>query len=127
VDEIQIWTDVDGMLTADPRIVPQPASCRSCRSRKRRSWRISAPGAAPEHDPAGSGEEHPGADSQLAAAENSGTLITAEGRPAEGQLTAGVQAGRDGDRHPTTRMLMAHGFLRRLFGCSSGSRQRLTW
>ena len=23
-DEIQIWTDVDGMLTADPRIVPQP-------------------------------------------------------------------------------------------------------
>src|SRR5262249_32418355 len=24
VDEIQIWTDVDGMLTADPRIVPQP-------------------------------------------------------------------------------------------------------
>src|ERR687888_2482648 len=24
VDEIQIWTDVYGMLTADPRIVPQP-------------------------------------------------------------------------------------------------------
>ena len=24
VDEIQIWTDVDGMLTADPRIVSQP-------------------------------------------------------------------------------------------------------
>ena len=24
VDEIQIWTDVDGMLTADPRVVPQP-------------------------------------------------------------------------------------------------------
>ena len=22
--EIQIWTDVDGMLTADPRIIPQP-------------------------------------------------------------------------------------------------------
>ena len=24
VDEIQIWTDVDGMMTADPRVVPQP-------------------------------------------------------------------------------------------------------
>src|SRR6185312_13388283 len=24
VDEIQIWTDVDGMLTADPRVVAQP-------------------------------------------------------------------------------------------------------
>ena len=24
VDEIQIWTDVDGMLTADPRVVPTP-------------------------------------------------------------------------------------------------------
>ena len=24
VSEIQIWTDVDGMLTADPRVVPQP-------------------------------------------------------------------------------------------------------
>jgi aspartate kinase len=23
-DEIQIWTDVDGMLTADPRVVPEP-------------------------------------------------------------------------------------------------------
>ena len=24
VDEIQIWTDVDGMLTADPRVVAEP-------------------------------------------------------------------------------------------------------
>ena len=26
VDEIQIWTDVDGVLTADPRIVPNARS-----------------------------------------------------------------------------------------------------
>src|SRR5207248_3214172 len=28
VDEIQIWTDVDGMLTADPRVIAQPKLVR---------------------------------------------------------------------------------------------------
>ena len=48
--------------------------------------------------------------------ENSGTLITAEGRPAEGQLTA-LACKRDVTviDITSTRMLMAHGFLRRLF------------
>ena len=42
--EIQIWTDVDGMLTADPRIVARSASsCRTCRSPRPRSWPTSAP------------------------------------------------------------------------------------
>jgi aspartate kinase len=41
--EIQIWTDVDGMLTADPRVVAAARSCRGCRSRRRPSWRTSAP------------------------------------------------------------------------------------
>ena len=41
--EIQIWTDVDGMLTADPRIVARrAASCRIFRSPKPPSWRTSA-------------------------------------------------------------------------------------
>ena len=43
VDEIQIWTDVDGMLTADPAgRASRRASCRSCRSPRRPSWRTSA-------------------------------------------------------------------------------------
>ena len=48
--------------------------------------------------------------------ENPGTLITADGRPAEGQLTA-IACKRDVTVIDITssRMLMAHGFLRRLF------------
>ena len=42
--EIQIWTDVDGMLTADPRVIAEPRLVpRSCRSPRPRSSRISAP------------------------------------------------------------------------------------
>ena len=52
--EIQIWTDVDGMLTADPRVVPSPrvvpqlVVCRSVRARLLRRQ-----GAPPEHDSPG--------------------------------------------------------------------------
>ena len=69
VDEIQIWTDVDGMLTADPRVVP--AAARRAAAVVRRSVGagvLRREGAAPEHDSAGGREEHPGADPQLAAA-----------------------------------------------------------
>ena len=41
--EIQIWTDVDGMLTADPRVVTSPRLVASSRLRRRPSWRTSAP------------------------------------------------------------------------------------
>jgi aspartate kinase len=42
-EDIQIWTDVDGILTADPSVVPEAKKSKSCRSTKRRNWRISAP------------------------------------------------------------------------------------
>ena len=53
-DEIQIWTDVDGMLTADPRIFPEPqlvpqlSFARGGRARVLRSE-----GAPSQDDPAG--------------------------------------------------------------------------
>jgi aspartate kinase len=46
-DEIQIWTDVDGMLTADPRVVANPRSFRNCRSPRRRARLLRREGPAP--------------------------------------------------------------------------------
>ena len=65
--EIQIWTDVDGMLTADPtyrREAAPGAAAVVCRGRRARVLRCE--GAASQHHPAGSGAGHPGAHSEFA-------------------------------------------------------------
>ncbi|HUU33677.1 MAG TPA: aspartate kinase [Vicinamibacterales bacterium] len=116
-DEIQIWTDVDGMLTADPRIVPAP----------RVVPHISFAEAS-ELAYFGAKVLHPATIQPAVArnipvrilnskrAEAPGTLITAERPPSAATLTALASK-----KHVTvvditsTRMLMAHGFLRRLF------------
>jgi aspartate kinase len=116
VDEIQIWTDVDGMLTADPRVVAHP----------RVVPHISFAEAS-ELAYFGAKVLHPATIQPAVAraipvrilnskrAEAPGTLITAE-RPPSAGLTALASK-----KHVTvvditsTRMLMAHGFLRRLF------------
>ena len=115
--EIQIWTDVDGMLTADPRVVDlphvaphlsfaeaselayfgakvlhpatiQPAVARDIPVRILNSQRPSAPG----------------------------TLITATRPSSEQSLTAiASKTGVTVVNITSTRMLMTHGFLRRLF------------
>jgi aspartate kinase len=117
VDEIQIWTDVDGMLTADPRIVPQPRLVP--RLSFAEASELAYFGAKVLHPstilPAVKknipvrilNSRRPG---------NSGTLITADAAPANGQLTA-IACKRDVTviDITSTRMLMAHGFLRRLF------------
>ncbi|MBP7778300.1 MAG: aspartate kinase [Acidobacteria bacterium] len=115
--EIQIWTDVDGMLTADPRLVASP----------RVVPHISFAEAS-ELAYFGAKVLHP-ATIQPAVArdipvrilnskrpEAPGTLITAVSPPGACGLTALASK-----KHVTvvditsTRMLMAHGFLRRLF------------
>ena len=117
VDEIQIWTDVDGMLTADPRIVPQPRLVPQLSFAE-----------ASELAYFGAKVLHPSTILPAVARnipvrilnsrrpENTGTLITAEARHADGQLTA-LACKRDVTviDITSTRMLMAHGFLRRLF------------
>jgi aspartate kinase len=117
VDEIQIWTDVDGMLTADPRIVPQPSVVP--RLSFAEASELAYFGAKVLHPstilPAVSNNipvrivnsRKPG---------NPGTLITADARQAEGSLAA-IACKRDVTviDITSTRMLMAHGFLRRLF------------
>ena len=72
--EIQIWTDVDGMLTADPaRHRARRAWCRCSRLPKRPSWRTSAPRCCiPSTILPGGRARHPRADSELAQAGGDG-------------------------------------------------------
>ncbi len=114
--EIQIWTDVDGMLTADPRIVKNPQVVPHLSFAE-----------ASELAYFGAKVLHP-ATIQPAVARNipvrilnshrptaRGTLITSE-RPKAAPLTAvASKKGVTVVDITSTRMLMAHGFLRRLF------------
>ena len=117
VEEIQIWTDVDGMLTADPRLVADPRVVPELSF-----------GEASELAYFGAKVLHPSTILPAVARnipvrilnsrrpESPGTLITADGRLAEGQLAA-IACKRNVTviDITSTRMLMAHGFLRRLF------------
>jgi aspartate kinase len=115
--EIQIWTDVDGMLTADPRVVAKPHVVPHLSF-----------GEASELAYFGAKVLHPSTILPAVAKdipvrilnsrrpEAAGTIITAE-PPAADRPLAAVAC----KRHVTmveitsTRMLMAHGFLRRVF------------
>jgi aspartate kinase len=115
--EIQIWTDVDGMLTADPRIVADPYVVPHLSFAE-----------ASELAYFGAKVLHP-ATIQPAVARNipvrilnshrpqaRGTLITGERPPSVRPLTAIASKKHVSVISITsTRMLMAHGFLRRLF------------
>jgi aspartate kinase len=116
-EEIHIWTDVDGMLTADPRVIPQP------RLVPRLSFAEAAElayfGAKVLHP----STIHPAVERNIPVRilnsrkpDGSGTLITAEPDPDGDELTA-MAAKRDLTVVDITssRMLMAYGFLRRVF------------
>ena len=117
VDEIQIWTDVDGMLTADPRVVPSP----------RLVPQLSFDEAS-ELAYFGAKVLHPSTILPAVARnipvrilnskrpEVSGTLITTEPHPDGATVTAlACKRGVTVVDITSSRMLMAHGFLRRLF------------
>jgi aspartate kinase len=117
VDEIQIWTDVDGMLTADPRVVADPHLVPQMSFAE-----------ASELAYFGAKVLHPSTILPAVARnipvrilnsrrpEVKGTMITAEGRGEAGVLTAlACKRGVTVIDITSTRMLMAHGFLRRLF------------
>jgi aspartate kinase len=116
-DEIQIWTDVDGMLTADPRIVARPRVVPQLSFAE--ASELAYFGAKVLHPstilPA-VGRNIPVRILNARRPESAGTLITADGGSANGQLTA-IACKRQITviDITSTRMLMAHGFLRRLF------------
>jgi len=117
VDEIQIWTDVDGMLTADPRIVAGPRVVPQMSFAE--ASELAYFGAKVLHPstilPAVA-KNIPVKILNSRRPENAGTLITATARSGDSQLTA-IACKRDVTVVDITssRMLMAHGFLRRLF------------
>jgi aspartate kinase len=115
--EIQIWTDVDGMLTADPRVVEAPQVVAHLSF-----------GEASELAYFGAKVLHPSTILPAVAADipvrilNSrkpevpGTLITAK-PPANDRPISALACKRNVTvvEVTSTRMLMAYGFLRRLF------------
>jgi len=116
VGEIQIWTDVDGMLTADPRIVPAPHVVPQLSFAE--ASELAYFGAKVLHPatilPAVS-KNIPVRILNSRQPANPGTLITAEARR-DGHIAA-LACKRDVTviDITSTRMFMAHGFLRRLF------------
>src|SRR5207247_704431 len=115
--EIQIWTDVDGMLTADPRIVPNPRLVPQLSFAE--ASELAYFGAKVLHPstilPAVE-RSIPGRILNSHRPDRPGTVITADGRRPDGALTA-IACKRNVTviDITSTRMLMAHGFLRRLF------------
>jgi len=116
-DEIQIWTDVDGMMTADPRIVPG-------------AWKVKEISFDEASELAYFGAKvlHPL--TVLPAVEKNipvyilnsknpkgtGTRITREARPCRNLIKSiACKRGITIVTVSSSRMLMAHGFLRALF------------
>ena len=115
--EIQIWTDVDGMLTADPRVIATPRLVPQLSFAE--AAELAYFGAKVLHPstilPAVT-KNIPVRILNSRRPENAGTRITADAMPEAGRLTA-IACKRDVTviDITSTRMLMAHGFLRRLF------------
>jgi len=116
VGEIQIWTDVDGMLTADPRVVPSPRVVPHLSFAE--ASELAFFGAKVLHPatilPAVT-KNIPVRILNSRQPRNPGTLITATVER-DGHLAA-LACKRDVTvvDITSTRMFMAHGFLRRLF------------
>jgi aspartate kinase len=117
VSEIQIWTDVDGMLTADPRVVPAPRLVPQLSFAE--ASELAYFGAKVLHPstilPAVA-KDIPVRILNSRQPDGAGTLITANPQSSEGTLTA-LACKRDITviDITSTRMFMAHGFLSRLF------------
>ncbi len=117
--EIQIWTDVDGMMTADPRLIPSARVIDhiSYVEAAELAWfgakvlhpRTIAPAVA-EGIPVRVLNTHNTA--------SAGTLITEEGDPNDsaGPRAVAVKRGITVVHMTSNKMLGAHGFLARLFG-----------
>jgi aspartate kinase len=115
--EIQIWTDVDGMLTADPRVISSPRLVPQLSFAE--AAELAYFGAKVLHP----STIVPAVERNIPVrilnsrkAEGAGTMITAEPSPSSMPLTA-LACKRDVTVVDITssRMLMAYGFLRRVF------------
>ncbi len=119
-DEIQIWTDVDGMMTSDPRLIP------SARAIDLISYVEAAElayfGAKVLHPKTIA----PAVDKRIPIRvlnshnpDARGTLITLEGTTAPGPRALALKRGITVVHVTSSQMLGAHGFLARIFGVFS--------
>jgi aspartate kinase len=116
VDEIQIWTDVDGMLTADPRVVASPRVVPQLSFAE--ASELAYFGAKVLHPstilPAVA-KNIPVRILNSRRPESPGTLIAADPRADTRLAAIACKRSVTVIDITSTRMLMAHGFLRRLF------------
>jgi aspartate kinase len=116
--EIQIWTDVDGMLTADPRLVPQARLVPHLSFAE--ASELAYFGAKVLHpatiQPAVARDIPVRILNSMRPQDPVGTLIT-RSRPAGPSPVTAIASKRGVTvvDITSTRMLMAHGFLRRIF------------
>ncbi len=115
--EIQIWTDVDGMLSGDPRVVPFPHLVTHLSFDE--ASELAYFGAKVLHPstivPA-TAKNIPVRVLNSRRPDGAGTLITRDARPDGGPLAAtACKRNVTVIDVTSTRMLMAHGFLRRVF------------
>ena len=117
VEDIQIWTDVDGIMTTDPRMVPEA-----------RRIRVISFDEASELAYFGAKVLHPATIVPAVRrkipvhvlnsykADQEGTLITDEAPPCDNPVKAiAYKSGITVVNVTSTRMLMAYGFLKRIF------------
>ncbi len=116
-EEIQIWTDVDGMLTADPRIIPGGHRVKSISFAE--AAEMAYFGAKVLHPatvlPAME-KNIPVAILNSRSPESEGTRITLKAVPSRNPVKSiSCKRGITIVNIHSTRMLMAHGFLHRIF------------
>jgi aspartate kinase len=115
--EIQIWTDVDGMMTADPRLVPTAYKVREISFAE--ASELAYFGAKVLHPmtvlPAVE-KDIPVFILNSKKPAGTGTRITKEARPCRNLIKSiACKRGITAVTVSSSRMLMAHGFLRALF------------
>jgi aspartate kinase len=115
--EIQIWTDVDGMLTADPRVVPgaQPVGRLSFDEASELAY-FGAKVLHPSTILPAVAQSIPVRILNTLRPDRPGSVITAGG-PRDGRPLTAIACKRNVTvvNVTSTRMLLAHGFLRRVF------------
>jgi aspartate kinase len=115
--EIQIWTDVDGMMTADPRIVPSAKKVKEISFAE--ASELAYFGAKVLHPmtvlPAVE-KDIPVSILNSRKPDGTGTRISREARPCKNLIKSiACKRGITAVTVTSSRMLMAHGFLRSLF------------
>ncbi len=117
VDEIQIWTDVDGMMTADPRVVPQASVIPSVSFQE--ASELAYFGAKVLHPRTIKPAVESSIPVRILNTTNpkfNGTVITKEGGGDESSICAiATKSNITALFISSLNMLMAHGFLAKVF------------